>query len=61
MDIVPSASTVELQWLEHLWDHENKFEPMRVDDSARSGGIIRISLIFYSMKVFCVFSLESPH
>ena len=18
--------TVELQWLEHLWDHENKFE-----------------------------------
>ena len=19
--------TVELQWLEHLWDYENKFEP----------------------------------
>ena len=27
---------------------------MRVDDSARSGGIIRISLIFYNMKyVMC--------
>ena len=34
---------------------------MRVDNSARSGGIIRISLIFYNMKVCCVFSLESPH
>ena len=37
------------------------FEPMRVDNSARSGGITRISLIFYNMKVCCVFSLESPH
>ena len=34
---------------------------MRVDNSARSGGIIRISLIFYNLKVCCVFSLESPH
>ena len=34
---------------------------MRVDESARSGGIIRISLIFYNMKLCCVFSLESPH
>ena len=33
---------------------------MRVDNSARSGGIIRISLIFYNMKVYCVFALESP-
>ena len=34
---------------------------MRVDNSARSGGIIRISLIFYNMKVYCVLTLESPH
>ena len=34
---------------------------MRVDNSARSGGIIRTSLIFYNMKVYCVFTLESPH
>ena len=34
---------------------------MRVDNSARSGGIIRISLIIYNMKVRRVFSLESPH
>ena len=39
---------------------QGKFEPMRVDNSARSGGIIRISLIFNNMKVCCVFSLESP-
>ena len=35
--------------------------PMRVDNSARSGGIISISSVFYNMKVCCVFSLESPH
>ena len=33
---------------------------MRVHKSARSEGIIRISLIFYNIKVCCVFSLESP-
>ena len=34
---------------------------MRVDKSASSGGKISTSLIFYNMKVFCVFSIESPH
>ena len=34
---------------------------MSVNHSAKSGGIIRISLIFYNMKVCCVFSLRSPH
>ena len=35
---------------------------MRVDYSARSGGLIGISFfIFFNMKVFGVFSLESPH
>ena len=35
---------------------------MNVNHSARSGGIIGdIFLIFYNMKVFCVFSLESAH
>ena len=34
---------------------------MSVNHGARSGGIIRISLIFYNMKLCCVFSLESPH
>ena len=34
---------------------------MRVDESAGSGGVTRISLIFYNMKVCCVFSLESPY
>ena len=39
---------------------QGKFEPVRDDNSARSRGIIRMSLIFYNMKVCCVFSLESP-
>ena len=40
---------------------QGQFEPVRVDNSARTGGIIRISLIFYNMKVYCMFTLESPH
>ena len=40
---------------------QGQFEPVRVDKSAKSSGIITISLIFYNMKVCCVFSLESPH
>ena len=36
------------------------FEPMRVDNSGRSGDLTAISLIFYTMKVYFVFSLESP-
>ena len=39
---------------------QGEFDPMRVHNSARSGGIIRSSLSFYNMKVCCVFSLESP-
>ena len=31
------------------------------EKEARSGGLIRISLIFYNMKVYRVFSLKSPH
>ena len=31
---------------------------MRVDNSARSGGIIRIFLIFYNTEVRCVFLLD---
>ena len=49
--ILTFLTTVELEWLEHLRDHkisarQRYFEPMRVEISARSGGIIRISLIF---------------
>ena len=40
--------TVEIQWLEHLWSHENMFETglfeqINVNHSARSGGKIGIS------------------
>ena len=34
---------------------------MGIDESTRSGGIIRISLISYNMKVCYVFSLELLH
>ena len=30
-----------------------QFEPMRGDNSARSGGIIRFALIFYNTEVCC--------
>ena len=33
---------------------------MRVDNSARPGDLIRISLIFYNMKVYCMLSVEWP-
>ena len=40
--------TVELQWLELFWNHENMFDTgvvqaMSVNHSARSGGIIGVS------------------
>ena len=55
-------NTVELQWLEHLPNHENMFETgISVNHSARSGGHNRgIFSIFFNIKVCCVFSLESP-
>ena len=34
---------------------------MRIDYSARLGGLIEISFDFFNMKVCCVFTLESPH
>ena len=34
---------------------------MRVDYSARSVGLTGISFFFFNMKVYCVFSLESPY
>ena len=62
LDVNPYR-TVELQWLEHLWNHEYMlFELMSVNHSARSGGRIGISFsIFFNSKVYCVISLESPH
>ena len=60
--------TVKLKWLEYLWgtmkicSRQRKFELMSVNHSGRSGGTIGISFsIFLNMKVYCVFSLESPH
>ena len=34
---------------------------MTVNRSARPKGIIEISFDIFNMKVYCVFSLESPH
>ena len=39
---------------------QGEFEPIRIDYSVMSRDIIRISFIFYNMRVCCVFSLESP-
>ena len=43
--------SVELQWLKHLWNHENMFEIglfdlMSVNHSAKSGGKLEISFCF---------------
>ena len=61
------AVTVELQWLEHLWDHENMFETgvVRANECLSQRQVRKeikdIFFIFFNMKVYCVLSLESPH
>ena len=59
--------TVEHQWLEHLWDHENMFETgvVRVNEclswrkvSKHNGDLFPNLFI---IEVYCVFSLKSPH
>ena len=57
--------TVELQWLKPLKNHEYMFESGLVRANEVEHQVRRhnrdIFLIFFSMKVCCVFSLESPH
>ena len=59
--------TVELQWLEHLWNHENMFDTRVVlANECLSQCQVRrhnrdIFSVFFNMKVSCAFSLESPH
>ena len=60
------SNTVEFQWLENLWDYENMFETgiVRAIEGLLLSQIRRhnrdILSIFFNMKVYCVFSLESP-
>ena len=59
-------STVEFQWLEHLWNHENMFETgiVRANECSSQRKVRKhnkdIFSIFCNMTVCCVFSLESP-
>ena len=61
-----TAYTVELPWLEPLWNHENMFVTGVVGaNECQSLHQVRryhinIFSIFFNMKVCCVFSLESP-
>ena len=64
---VLKTHTVELQWLKHLWNHENMFETgaVRANES-QSWHQVRthttdVFPILFILKVYCVFSLESPH
>ena len=56
-------NTVELQWLDHLWNHEKMFETggVRTNECESWHWVRRqnkdIVSIFYNMKVCCVFSL----
>ena len=58
--------TEELLWVEHIWNHENVFEAgvVRANECYSLRQLRRhnkdIFSIFFSMKVYCVFSLESP-
>ena len=59
--------TAELQWLEHLGNHENMFETgvVRVNECESKRQVRRHnrdrSSIFFNMKVCSVFSLVLPH
>ena len=59
--------TVELRWLEHFWNHENMFEigGVRANECLSKREIREqnrdILSIFFNIKVWCVFLLESPH
>ena len=61
-----NLTTVELKWLEHLWDYENFFETgvVRAIENLLQSQVRRhnrdIFSINFNMKVYCVFSLESP-
>ena len=60
-------TTIELQWLEHLWNHKNMFETkvVRANECLSLRQVRRynrdIFSIFFDMNVCCVFSSESPH
>ena len=60
-------STVELQWLKHLWDHENMFETgiVRARECLSERQVRRhnrdIFSIVYTMKAYCVFSLDDVY
>ena len=61
------SNTVELQWLEHLWNYENMFETgvVRANECYSLHQVRRhnrdIFSIFFNIMVYCVFSLELPH
>ena len=56
-----------IQWLEHLCNHENMFETkvVRASECQSKRQVWRpnrdIISSFFNMKVYCVFSLKSPH
>ena len=62
-----SDCTVEPQWLEHLWNHENMFETgvVRAYECESKRQVRKrnrdICSIALNMEVCCVVSLESPH
>ena len=62
-----SNTIIELQWLEHLWNHENMFKT-GVVQANKCYSLLQVRRHdrdifsnFFNMKVCCVSSLESPH
>ena len=67
IQVTVASVTVELRWLERAWSHESMYEmgEVRVGGCGselqvgrHSGDVFSISC---NLKVFCVFSLGSPH
>ena len=61
------SHSVELCWLEHIWDYENLYETGVVwtNESWLYSQIKKHNMvifsIFFLIKVCCVYSLKSPH
>ena len=60
-------TTVELQWLGYIWNHEKMFQTVaiRANKCLSWRQVKRLNraifTIFFYMKVCCLFSVKSPH
>ena len=59
-----TSGTVELQWLEQLWNHEIMFEAgvvLIITPGQEASHTDKFSIVLFNLTVCCVFSFDSPH